>query len=118
MALVQLAAMRSLEPLYDIKPLAQSIKGLQARGLPVANAAKYHAQYQFLGRLETPLVQLQGAELARWLDAHPEGYAVIYLKERQSLDAIQARHKQAYRGGAVVLVDAKTATSLLPAHVE
>jgi 4-amino-4-deoxy-L-arabinose transferase-like glycosyltransferase len=118
LVLVQMAAMRSIDPLYDIKLMAQSIKQLQAQGLPVANAARYHAQYQFLGRLETPLVQLQGAELARWLDAHPEGYAVIYLKERQSLDAIQARHKQAYRGGAVVLVDAKTAARLLPAHVE
>ena len=118
MALVQLAAMRSLEPLYDIKPLAQSIKQLQAAGLPVANAARYHAQYQFLGRLDTPLAEVRGAELGPWLAAHPDGYAVIYLKDRQDLEAIQARHKQAYRGGAVVLVDAETAARLLPAHVE
>lgn len=115
MALVQLAAMRSFDPLYDIKPLARSIKQLQTQGLPVANAARYHAQYQFLGRLEAPLVELQGAELARWLAAHPEGYAVIYLGDREDLGAVDARHKQAYRGGGVALVDAQTAARLLAA---
>jgi 4-amino-4-deoxy-L-arabinose transferase-like glycosyltransferase len=119
LALLQLAAMRSIDPLYNIKPMAQAIRALQDQGLPVANVATYHAQYQFLGRLEAPLAELHGAEVARWLAAHPEGYVVIYLNdEKQKLEAIPARHRQAYRGGEVVLVDAKTAASLLPAHVE
>ncbi|MHB1144730.1 MAG: ArnT family glycosyltransferase [Thiobacillus sp.] len=118
LALLQLAAMRSLGPLYDIKPMAQAIRQLQDEGRPVANAAKYHAQYQFLGRLEAPLTELHGAELLRWLAAHPEGYMVIYLKDSRNLAAISARHKQAYRGGAAVLVDAQTAAGLLAAHVE
>lgn len=113
LALVQLATMRSLGPLYDIKPLAQAIRQVQDEGRPVANAATYHAQYQFLGRLEAPLAELSGAELQRWLAAHPEGYAVVYLKDTRNLGAISARHKQAYRGGAAVLVDAPTAASLL-----
>jgi len=118
MGLVQIAALHSLGPLYDIKPMAQAIKQVQDEGRPVANAAVYHAQYQFLGRLESPLVELRGEKVAVWLAAHPEAYAVIYLKDTQTLPAITARHKQAYRGGAVVLVDAKTAASLLAAHVE
>ena len=56
--------------------------------------------------------------MAPWLAAHPQAYAVIYLKDRENLDAIAARHKQAYRGGAAVLVDAQTAVGLLPAHLE
>jgi 4-amino-4-deoxy-L-arabinose transferase-like glycosyltransferase len=119
LALVQMAAMRSIDPLYNIKPMAQAIKELQDQGLPVANAATYHAQYQFLGRLEAPLAELHGAAVPRWLAAHPQGYVVVYLNEKQQkLEAIPARHRQAYRGGEVVLVDAKTAASLLPAHVE
>ncbi len=118
LALLQLAAKPSIDPLYDIKALALAIGEVQAQGLPVANAARYHAQYQFLGRLQAPLLELHGAELKRWLAEHPEGYAVIYLKDRQGLDAIPARHKQAYRGGAAVLVDARTAAGLLPVHIE
>jgi len=117
-ALLQLAAMRSLGPLYDIKPMAQAIRQVQDEGRPVANAATYHAQYQFLGRLEAPLAELSGAERMRWLSAHPEGYAVIYLKDTRNLGAIPARHKQVYRGGAAVLVDAPTAAKLLAARMD
>ena len=118
LALAQVSAMRSIEPLYDIKPLAQSIRQLQAQGVPVANAARYHAQYQFLGRLESPLAEVQGAEVTRWIEAHPDGYVVIYLKDGRDPGAIPARHTQAYRGGAVVLVDARMAARLLAVRAE
>jgi 4-amino-4-deoxy-L-arabinose transferase-like glycosyltransferase len=117
LVLLQFAAMRSIEPLYDLKPMALAIKQVQDEGAPVANAATYHAQYQFLGRLEVPLVELRGAELTRWLAAHPEAYAVVYVKDTRLLDGINARHKQMYRGGEAVLVDAKTAARLLAAPV-
>ena len=113
LALVQMAAMRSFDTVYDIKPMAQAIKQLQDEGRPVANAARYHAQYQFLGRLKAPLIDLQGTELAGWLVAHPEAYVVIYLKDGQKLDAMPVLHKQAYRGGTAVLADAQTAARLL-----
>jgi len=118
MGLVQLTAMRSVEPLYDVKPMALAIKQVQDEGRLVANLATYHAQYQFLGRLKAPLVELSGAEAAPWLAAHPEAYAVIYLKDRETLVATAARHKQAYRGGAAVLVDAQTAARLLAVPAE
>lgn len=118
LVLLQLAAARSIEPLYDIKPMALAIKRVQDEGHVVANVAKYHAQYQFLGRLEAPLVELRGAQVKPWLAAHPDDYAVVYLQETRGLSALAARHKQAYRGGAVVLVDTRTATSLLADHLE
>jgi 4-amino-4-deoxy-L-arabinose transferase-like glycosyltransferase len=118
LALVQFAMMHALGPLYDIKPMAQAIRQVQDEGRLVANAAKYHAQYQFVGRLEKPLVELQAGELAAWLAAHPDGYAVMYLKDSRGLDTLPARHAQGYRGGAVVLVDAPTAAGLLPARAE
>jgi 4-amino-4-deoxy-L-arabinose transferase-like glycosyltransferase len=118
LALLQLAAMRSVEPLYDVKPMARAIKQVQDEGRLVANLATYHAQYQFLGRLEAPLVELRGADVAPWLATHPDGYAVVYLKDKRALAAISARHKQAYRGGAAVLVDVPTAAGLLAAHAE
>ncbi|MCA1977855.1 MAG: glycosyltransferase family 39 protein [Thiobacillus sp.] len=113
MTLFQLAASRSIEPLYDVKPMALAIRQVQAEGHAVANLATYHAQYQFLGRLEKPLVELRGEEASVWLAAHPDDYAVIYLDDRRDMDGITARHKQAYRGGAAVLVDARTAAGLL-----
>ena len=115
---LQFTLVQSLRPFYDIKPMALAIKAVQDEGGRVANDAKYHAQYQFLGRLEAPLDELQGNELAPWLEAHPDGYVVMYLKDRQALVSIPARFGQGYRGGAVVLVDAPTAASLLATRVE
>ena len=117
--LVQAVVMVSLKPLYDIKPMAVAIRQVQAEGWPVAHVGKYHAQYQFPGRLQTPLVELRGtAERTHWLAAHPEGYVVIYLKDRKGFSTVPARYKQAYRGDAVVLVDTKTAATLLAAELE
>ena len=118
LGLVQFAIARSIGPLYDIRPMAQAIRQIQDEGRVVANLAKYHAQYQFLGRLQAPLVELRGPDVRPWLVAHPDAYAVVYLREATDLGAIDARHKQAYRGGAAVLVDAQTALSLLAGHVE
>lgn len=118
LALVQLAAAQWITSLHDVRPMAQAIKGLQTQGLPVANAGKYHAQYQFLGRLETPLIELDGVELTRWLAAHPKAYVVIYIGDTNRMDAISAHHKQLYLEGAAVLVDAQTAARLLTPRVE
>ncbi len=117
-ALLQLAVAPGIGPRYDVKSLAQAIQAVHEEGRVVANLATYHAQYQFLGRLKAPLVQLRGPETASWLAAHPEAYAVVYLKDEDALASIPARHKQAYRGGAVALVDAGAARALLAAHAE
>jgi len=118
MALVQVAITNSIGPMYNVKPMALAIKQVQDEGRPVANIATYHAQYQFLGRLKAPLAEVTGASAVRWLAAHPEGYAVVYLEGSRNLAAIPARYKQAYRGGGVVLVDAQKAAELLAAHAE
>lgn len=115
---VQLAASRSIEPLYDVRPLAGAIRQVQDSGRTVANTATYHAQYQFLGRLEKPLAEIRGAEIAPWLAAHPDDFAVVYLDDPQDMQAVPARFKQVYRGGAAVLVDSRTAAGLLAHHPE
>jgi hypothetical protein len=118
LALLQFAASRSIDPLYNIKPMAEAIRHVQEQGLPVANGATYHAQYQFLGRLEKPLDQVRDGEIEPWLAAHPDGYIVLYLDEVSDIASVSARYKQRYSGGAVVLVDTRTAVELLAAAAD
>jgi 4-amino-4-deoxy-L-arabinose transferase-like glycosyltransferase len=115
LTLMQAALMPHLAPVYDVKPMARAIAGLQERGAPVANVAKYHAQYQFLGRLKSPLAELRVDQLAAWQLANPRGYAVIYLKDLRKLDTMDALHTQRYRGGVAALVEASEAAKLLVA---
>lgn len=111
--LTHLAVMRMIVPRYDLEPLARAIHAVQASGAPVANVANYHAQYQFLGRLEQPLVELSAEEVGRWSHAHPKGYAVIYVKETgRWLEAVEPLHMQPYRGGMAVLVAASDVAAL------
>jgi hypothetical protein len=98
--------------------MALAIKQVQDAGGQVAHAGKYHAQYQFAGRLDAPLTELHGGELPRWLAADPARHVVMYPERGRDLDALAARHQQAYRGGVAVLVDARTAAGLLAAQGE
>lgn len=114
-AMVEAAGMHSVSPIYDLKPMALAIRQVQDEARPVANIGAYHAQYQFLGRLNSPVEELSGAGVMSWLATHPQGYVVIYLKDRRNLDGVDARYQQDYPGGIVALVDAATAAKLLAA---
>ena len=79
-ALIQVYVADNLWARYDIRPLAQEIGKLQARGVPVANHGDYHAQYQFFGRLEKPIDELATPfEIKPWFEKHPDGVLIMYL---------------------------------------
>jgi 4-amino-4-deoxy-L-arabinose transferase-like glycosyltransferase len=112
-ALLQLAIARPLYAAYDVRPMARAVRQLQDAGHTVAHDGNYHAQYQFFGRLQRPLVMLQGAALHAWLLAHPDAYAVMYVKTAAKLEGIQALAKQPYRGEQAVLLNADNALKLM-----
>ena len=112
-ALLQLAW--PFYPAHDVRPLAQAIHRAQASGHDVAHAGKYHDQYQFLGRLEQPLVVLPVRALDGWLMQHPNACAVVYVKKLERLQGVSVIASQRYRGAAAALVDAQTALKLLRA---
>lgn len=107
----------SIEPLYDIRPMAQAVQQAQAQGHPVANFQKYHAQYQFPGRLLQPLAELGGDRQRQrdWLTGNPQGYAVIYFESPAGVDKLPTVYWQRYRGGAVALMRSADAQALLSA---
>ncbi|UCU93610.1 ArnT family glycosyltransferase [Hydrogenophaga taeniospiralis] len=118
LSLTLISVQPAIEPLYDIKPMAQAIRKVQQRGATVVNLQGYHAQYQFLGRLEAPLVELgdDPAQQLAWLKGHPDAYVVVYFRDAHVLNTIPALHQQIYRGGAVALVSAQEAATLLGAE--
>lgn len=118
LSLTLISIQPAIEPMYDIKPMAQAIRKVQQLGATVANLQGYHAQYQFLGRLEAPLVDLgdDPAKQLAWLKGHPDAYAVVYFHDARVLNTIPALHQQVYRGGAVALVSAQEALRLLGAE--
>ena len=113
-ALVHLAIFSSLYPAYDIRPMAEAIRQVQANGHVVAHDGTYHDQYQFAGRLQAPLLEIESTEaLKTWLASHPHDHAVIYAKDMEHLQRAKTIVVQPYRGGSVALFDAPSALSFL-----
>lgn len=94
-------AMQALTPRYRLTVFAEHLAAAQATGALVAHVGKYHAQFQFLGRLRQPLTVLHKEQLPAWADTHPDGY-VIYPCERWQ-PAPSGVYSQPYRGGSLRL---------------
>jgi len=107
LALMQLYLAPRVSPGYDMHPMGNAIKQLQDRGIPVANIGKYHAQFQFAGRLERPLAQMNPNELAAWLEKYPHGAVVAYVSRGR--EPAEFLFSQPYRGETAVLLSADQA---------
>ncbi|HYP68462.1 MAG TPA: glycosyltransferase family 39 protein, partial [Thiobacillaceae bacterium] len=103
-ALVQLGVVRPLASAYDVTPMALQLRRLQQNGVPIAHEGKYHAQYQFAGRLERPLEVISSQSLPEWFSHHPQGRAVVYVSSLKQAQALKPEFYQLYRGDVAVLV--------------
>ena len=54
-----------------------TLANLQARDIPIAYWGKYHAQFNFAGRLIQPLELVENHTILAWAKRHPEGRIVV-----------------------------------------
>jgi len=94
-------AMQALAPRYRLTAFAEHLAAAQTTGAPVAHVGKYHAQFQFLGRLRQPLTALHGEALPAWAATHPDGYVIYPCEHWQP--APSGVYSQPYRGGSLRL---------------
>jgi 4-amino-4-deoxy-L-arabinose transferase-like glycosyltransferase len=69
-------------PYGDPAPAARTLAALQAQRVPLAHLGKYHAQYNFAGRLREPIAILEAAEVRGWVAAHPGGRVLTVERSR------------------------------------
>lgn len=79
-ATVHLVADRALTVAYDLRPIAKALKRFEDQGIRLANAGTYHGQYQFLGRLRTPMTEigLDRSDTETFVSQNPDGVIVAY----------------------------------------
>lgn len=86
-------------PHYDMSPFAGQLAMAEQEGLPIAYLGKYHGDFQFLGRLRQPLLEIDDREaFMRWLTEHPQAYAVVTFRSKEVNLEEGARFAQSYRG--------------------
>jgi 4-amino-4-deoxy-L-arabinose transferase-like glycosyltransferase len=82
LAVVGAGVIPAFVPYSDPEPAARHLAALQEAKVPLAHLGKYHAQYNFAGRLRAPIEILDPAELKGWVAAHPAGEVITIERSR------------------------------------
>ena len=109
MIALHLGIMRPAAAAYDLGPAARVIARLQAEGRPVANVGRYHAEFQFLGRLREPVAEIPSSDARRWAASHPDGALVTYPDQWPLRAPAALTFAQAYENGALVIQGSREA---------
>ena len=105
----QLGVFRKAAPAYDLQPASQLLAQAQAQGRPVAMMTRYHGQFGFYGRLDQPVLYIPANRIRVWAMQHPDALLVIAYRDGRD-DFPQAIFSQPYRGGQLVIREARTVT--------
>jgi 4-amino-4-deoxy-L-arabinose transferase-like glycosyltransferase len=85
-------------PYGDPVPAGRHLAALQARKVPLAHLGKYHATYNFAGRLGAPIDILDYNEVRNWVQAHPGGEVITVERARAAPGAAQPEYQAPFRG--------------------
>ncbi len=104
---VHLAAYPLLRAAHDLSPTANRLKAWEDAGEPIAHVAKYHGQFHFAGRLNTPIavIGLTGHDVEAWLAANAKGKVISYRDRLPSPGEPQPLSADPFRDGWVVVWD-------------
>ncbi len=103
-AVCQAGASQSFWNAYDLRPVGAWLKGLEARGVPLAHVGPYHGQYHYLGRLTGSLQVMPTEQLADWFARHPDGRAIVYTEPGDPV-LTRAEFSQRFRSRALAIID-------------
>lgn len=92
---------------FDTKPIAEKIAQFQTENQPIAfYTGKYHAQFQFTGRLTQPLTLLASREtLQNWAKEHQNG---VILLDSEKLPDTFFFYSHSYRAGELGFIRSET----------
>jgi 4-amino-4-deoxy-L-arabinose transferase-like glycosyltransferase len=82
MAVLGVGVIPAFVPYSDPAPAARYLAALQAQRLPLAYLGKYHAQYNFAGRLREPIEILDAGEVRGWVAVHPDGRVLMVERSK------------------------------------
>ncbi len=109
-AVVGVGVIPAFVPYSDPGPAARHLAALQEAKTPIAYLGKYHAQYNFAGRLRAAIDIIDHNEVRAWVAANPAGQVMTVERERYVKDAgpaYQAPFRgawlQVWRGGELLV---------------
>jgi 4-amino-4-deoxy-L-arabinose transferase-like glycosyltransferase len=97
-AVASAGVMPAIAPYGDPAPAAAHLAELQTRNVPLAHLGKYHAQYNFAGRLRKPIEILDPGELGPWTAKNPGGQVILVERKRHAGAGARPEYEAPFRG--------------------
>jgi 4-amino-4-deoxy-L-arabinose transferase-like glycosyltransferase len=92
-------------PYYSLQTFADSLAALEKQGAPIAYWRKYNGDFNFLGRLRHPLIEIGDKQkFLEWLNNHNQGYVVMVRHPDSSGSENGAMFAQFYRGSRRIML--------------
>jgi 4-amino-4-deoxy-L-arabinose transferase-like glycosyltransferase len=92
-------------PYYSLQTLADRLAALEKQGTPIAYWRKYNGDFNFLGRLQYPLVEIgDKPKLLEWINGHSLGYVVLVRHPDSPGSENGAAFAQCYRGSRRIML--------------
>jgi 4-amino-4-deoxy-L-arabinose transferase-like glycosyltransferase len=92
-------------PYYSLQTFADRLAVLEKQGIPIAFWRKYNGDFNFLGRLPYPLVEIgEKQKLLEWMNSHRLGYVVLIHHPDASGSESGATFAQYYRGSRRIML--------------
>jgi len=92
---------------YDIKHLSEIIKEKMDQGVTVANVGTYFGQYQFLGRLNKPVIELDRdkQKIENFINNNPDCLILdyVYIQDNKQIEKYKIIYRQPYENKDAVL---------------
>jgi 4-amino-4-deoxy-L-arabinose transferase-like glycosyltransferase len=118
MGLVTFAFYATMAGSYRLDGAARIVRILEDEGTPYAWIGPYAGQFNYLARLQRPVVELawqRKDEMLSWIAAHPDGQLIAFSSGGRDIHIGPELYRQRYRSGWLVIVparDAQVATRL------
>ena len=94
----------SLFERYDLHRISGALKTKQEEGYTILHYGKYHGQYQFLGRLNQPMVTMESMEaISQYAKSHEKVALITYEPQTATMSRDDIYFQQPFRSKQVVL---------------
>jgi 4-amino-4-deoxy-L-arabinose transferase-like glycosyltransferase len=102
---LHLALTTPLNQLYNLRETGKSLSLLSAEASPIAVfPAELADQFQFAGKLHQPIYPTSSLDqMKQWGKSHPDGYCLIFTKEKTLISPQQRLATNPYKGGWLIL---------------
>ncbi|WP_460457493.1 ArnT family glycosyltransferase [Arenimonas alkanexedens] len=93
----------AVRPYFDLSLASTYIGQQQRQGRAMAYVGNYQGEFGFMGRLQSPVIELTPSEANQWIRRFPEGLVVVREKRVRLMGSPHPEFRQRYKSDALLM---------------